>query len=109
VADGWHRGTVARICAPSTSGYTDVLAYNRQTSALCGTVNSLLDAASYGQRWVLLSPLATVGVERVSRRNRELSGSPGTRRPDLGIEVCLCAKTGSTGPEGLGKFNRPGN
>ena len=43
----------------------------RHTLVLRGTVATLLDAASYGQRWVLLSPLAPAGVERVSRRNRE--------------------------------------
>jgi hypothetical protein len=52
-----------------------VVAYTRQTSALRGTVDTLLDAASYGQRWVLLSPLALApaGVKRVSRQNRELA------------------------------------
>jgi hypothetical protein len=33
-----------------------VVAYTRQTSAPRGTVDSLLDSASYGARWVLLSP-----------------------------------------------------
>jgi hypothetical protein len=71
-SDGWQLGTVARICAPSASGFTHVVAYTRQTSALRGTADTLLDAASYGQRWVLLSPLAPTGVKRVPRRNREL-------------------------------------
>jgi hypothetical protein len=72
-SDGWQLGTVARICAPSASGFTHVVAYTRQTSALRGTVDTLLDAASYGQRWVLLSPLAPAGVKRVSRQNRALA------------------------------------
>jgi hypothetical protein len=33
-----------------------VMAYTRQTSVLRGTADSLLDSASYGARWVLLSP-----------------------------------------------------
>ena len=42
--------------------YTHVVAYHRSTSALRGTADSLLDAASYGSRWVLLSPAAAPGV-----------------------------------------------
>ena len=33
-----------------------MVAYTRQTSALRSTVDTLLDAASYGTRWVLLCP-----------------------------------------------------
>ncbi len=44
-SDGWQLGTVARICAPSASGFTHVVAYTWQTSALRGTVDTLLDAA----------------------------------------------------------------
>ncbi len=72
-SDGWQLGTVARICAPSASGFTHVVAYTRQTSVVSGTVDTLLDATSYGQRWVLLSPLAPAGVTRVPRRNRVLA------------------------------------
>ncbi len=88
--DGWQRGTVARICAPSASVFAHVAAYLRQTSALRGTVGTLLDTASYGQRWVLLSPLAPAGVERSLG---ETATRP--RRPDLGIEFGLCSVTGS--------------
>jgi hypothetical protein len=44
--------------------FSHVVAYTRQTSALRGTADTLLDAASYGSRWVLLSPAAALGVER---------------------------------------------
>ena len=44
-----------------------VVAYTRQTSALRGTVDTRLDAASYGTRWVLLSPAPAAGVARVLR------------------------------------------
>ncbi len=49
-----------------------VVAYTWKTSALRGTVDTLLDPTSCGRRWVLLSPLAPAGVKRVPRRNREL-------------------------------------
>ena len=58
--DGWQRGSVARLCP--RPAFSHVVAYTRQTSALRGTVDSLLDSASYGARWVLLSPAAVVGV-----------------------------------------------
>ena len=58
--DGWQRGTVARLCPRPV--FSHVVAYTRQTSALRGTADSLLDSASYGARWVLLSPAAAVGV-----------------------------------------------
>jgi hypothetical protein len=44
-SDSWQRGTVARICAPSASGFTHVVAYTRQTSALRNRVDTLLDTA----------------------------------------------------------------
>ena len=59
--DGWQRGTVARLCP--RGAFSHVVAYNRQTSALRGTADTLLDAASYGSRCVLLSP----GVARALR------------------------------------------
>jgi len=59
-ADGWQRGTVARVCP--RPAFSHVVAYTRQTSALRGTADSLLDSASYGARWVLLSPAAAAGV-----------------------------------------------
>ena len=55
--DGWQRSTVARLCPRGT--FSQVVAYTRQTSALVGT---LLDAASYDSRWVLLSPGPTAGL-----------------------------------------------
>ncbi len=54
--------------------------YTRRTSALRGTVDTLLDAASYGQRHVLLSPLAPAGVERASRRSREQASEARPRK-----------------------------
>ena len=44
--DGWQRGTVARVC--SRGAFSHVVAYTPQTSALRGTADMLLDAASYG-------------------------------------------------------------
>ena len=46
----WQRGTEARCPRAALS---HVVAYTRQTSALRGTADSLLDAASCGTRWVL--------------------------------------------------------
>ena len=63
--DGWQRGTVARLCP--RGAFSHVVAYTRQTSALRGTVDTLLEAASYGTRWVLLSPAPAAGVARVLR------------------------------------------
>ena len=48
--------------------------YTRQTSALRGTADTLLDAASYGTRWVLLSP-APVRASGVSPRPRLIGPS----------------------------------
>ena len=63
--DGWQRGTVARLCP--RGAFSHVVAYNRQTSVLRGTADTLLDAASYGSRWVLLSPAPAAGVARALR------------------------------------------
>jgi len=65
--DGWQRGTVARLCP--RGAFSHVVAYTRQTSALRGTADTLLDAASYGTRWVLpvLSPAPAAGVARALR------------------------------------------
>ena len=49
---GWQRGTVARL--DQRGAFSHVVAYNRQTSVLRGKTDTLLDAASYGSRWVLL-------------------------------------------------------
>ena len=63
--DGWQRGTGARLCPRGV--FSHVVAYIRQTSALRGTADTLLDAASYGSRWVLLSPAPAAGVARALR------------------------------------------
>ena len=60
--DGWQRGTVARLCP--RAAFSHVVAYARQTSALRGTPDTLLDAASHGPRWVLLFPVPVAGVAR---------------------------------------------
>ena len=76
--DGWQRGTVARLCP--RGAFSHVVAYSRQTSALRGTADTLLDAASYGVRWVLLSPAAAAGV------SRDPPAGPG-RRPLASVRV----------------------
>ena len=45
-----------------------MVAYTRQTSALYCTTDTLLDAASYDQRWVLLYPASApaAGVDRAA-------------------------------------------
>ena len=65
--DGWQRGTVACLCP--RGAFSHMVAYNRQTSALRGTADMPLDAASYrdGSRWVLLSPAAAAGAARALR------------------------------------------
>ena len=63
--DGWQHGTVVRPCP--RGAFSHVVAYNRQTSALRGKAGTLLDAASYGSRWVLLSPAQAAGVARALR------------------------------------------
>ena len=76
--DGWQRGTVARPCP--RGAFSHVVAYSRQTSALRGTADTLLDAASYGVHWVLLSPAAAAGV------SRDPPAGPG-RRPLASVRV----------------------
>jgi hypothetical protein len=63
--DDWQRGTVARLCP--RPAFWHVVAYTRQTLALRGTADSLLDSAFYGARWVLLPPAAAAGVRGRSR------------------------------------------
>ena len=43
--DCWQRGTAARLCP--RGAFSHVVAYNRQTSALRGTADTLLDTDSY--------------------------------------------------------------
>jgi hypothetical protein len=66
--DGWQRGTVARLCR--RGAFSHVVAYTRQTSALRGTADSLLDSASYSARWVLLSPAPATGIAAEPRARR---------------------------------------
>ena len=61
----WQRGAVARLCP--RSAFSHVVAYNWQTSALCGTADMFLDAASYGSRWLLLLQAPAAGVARALR------------------------------------------
>jgi hypothetical protein len=91
--DGWQRGTVARLCP--RAAFSHVVAYHRQTSALRGTANTLLDAASYGSRWVLLSPAPAEGVARVL--------GPRAPGPDFGFGRWLVTAC-DTGPV----VSRPG-
>ena len=68
-----------------------MVAYNRQTSALRGTADTLLCAASYGSaRWVLLSPAPAADVARALRTQlpSTLSLNGGSSQlPALGKEV----------------------
>jgi hypothetical protein len=61
---------VARPCP--RCAFSHVVAYTWQMSALRGTADMLLDAASYGTRWVHLSPAQAVGVVRALRSRTPL-------------------------------------
>ena len=63
--EGWQVGTVARLCP--CAAFSHVAACTRQTSALCGTADTLLDASSYVARRVLLSSAPVTGVARALR------------------------------------------
>ena len=52
--DNWQRGTFARLFP--RDAFSHVVTYTRETSALRGTADMLLHAASYGSHLVLLSP-----------------------------------------------------
>ena len=52
--EGWQLGRVSRPA--SRRPFTHVVTYRRPTAAFTGTVDTLLDSASYGHRWVLLHP-----------------------------------------------------
>jgi hypothetical protein len=58
--DGWQRGAVARIC--KRAPFSHIVRYRRPTAAFAGDVATLLDAPSYGIRWVLLSPAGGLPV-----------------------------------------------
>ena len=82
---GWRRGTVA-----PRGAFSHVVAYNRQTSAPRGTAYTLLNAASYGSRWVLLSPAPASGVARRARaraRPGPLDPGPICRPPTLNLSL----------------------
>ena len=72
-----------------------MVAYNRQTSALRGTANRLLDAAYYGSCWVLLSPAPATGVARAE--------GPGPRNPKFEFGLWLVTAPGP-GPGGQRTF-----
>ena len=65
--DGWLLGSMAKVS--SKPPFSHVVAYHAKTSpGLAGTVDSLLESASYGQRWLLLAALnVPVGLRRSSR------------------------------------------
>ena len=52
---------------PRRGAFSHVVAYNRQTLVLRGMADTLLDTASYGSRWVLLSPAPAAGLARALR------------------------------------------
>ena len=72
--DGWQLGTVARVC--TRAPFTHVVAYHRRTSALSGTVDTALNRAAYGSRWVLLAPAPSPGVVRVHVGVQGVSSDP---------------------------------
>ena len=72
--DGWQRGTIARVCPRAP--FSHVVAYHRATSGLRGTADSLLDASSYGTRWVSLSPAPSTGVSPAPPRRRRQGPRP---------------------------------
>ena len=73
-----------RLCP--RGAFLHVVVYTRQTSALRGTADMLLDAASYGSRWVLLSPAGLAESHRVAEPRFAKMSHPATRRlgPHLG-------------------------
>jgi hypothetical protein len=77
---GRRTGGSARHCP--CGAFSHVVAYSRQTSALRGTADSLLDAASNGVRWVLLSPAAAAAAGV----SRDPPAGPG-RRPLAAVRV----------------------
>ena len=87
--NGWQRCTVARLCPPCA--FSPVVAYNRHTLALRGTPDTLLDAASYSSRWVLLAgPGGGCGPGPSTQGSPTLSLSwvgGSSQLPALGLEV----------------------
>ena len=68
-SEGWQLGSVARLCTKPP--FSHVVAYQRKTSSLRGTADSLLDSASNGERWVLLSGPLAVGIRPAGRRRAQ--------------------------------------
>ncbi len=98
--DGRQRGSAARTCPRGAFSHVTVVAYHRQTSALRCTADTLLDAVSYGSRWVLLSPAPAAGFAR-------------SLLPRPGLWVWLVARHGhcslpGAGPGCLCAGGRPG-
>ena len=93
--DGWQRGTVARLSP--RGAFSHAVAYTRQTR---GTADTLLDAASYGHRWVLLSPAPAAGVDRdaasspIARRTRRRPGPPALTFTEVGRWLVTAAGPG---------------
>jgi hypothetical protein len=52
--DGWQLGRVFRRTRQGP--FSHVLRYRRPEAVFTGNVDTLLDSASYGARWVLLRP-----------------------------------------------------
>ena len=61
--EGWQLGRVRRRSrkAPFTHAGRGVVGYRFPSAAFTGEVDSLLDEASYGSRWVALVPHASLG------------------------------------------------
>jgi hypothetical protein len=99
LTDGWpgQRSTVARLCPRGAFSYA--VAYSRQTSALYGTADSLLDATSYGIRWVTCcSPRPPpLGSRLTPRRGPGPGGGPrlpsGSPAPGHDVRFVLWAVT----------------
>ena len=53
--EGWQLGRVRRRSRQVP--FTHVVGYRLATAAFAGEVDSLLDEASYGSRWVALRPV----------------------------------------------------
>jgi len=51
---GWQFGRVARLS--KRTPFSHVVRYRRPAATFAGDVDTLLDATSYGTRWVLLAP-----------------------------------------------------
>ena len=100
--DGWQRG---RLC--QGGAFSHVVAYTRQTSALRGRADTLLDAASYCVRWVLLSPASGTGVARPTDSAAPARRSGRAPRPLLSAWSELVARHSLGLRPGPGPGRRP--